>query len=245
MELGSVHPKLNWSAPKDATWISATNSMECTEANDVYLLLKSSDFVTHDLEHAFDGCEDGVAEIPWTLVLRKSIPSMVTAMEFRCFVQGRKLLAITQRDLNHYPFLFALKPLLGTLIQTFFDQRLQQTFPEESFTFDVYIPQPRERAKVWLIDFNPWAPRTDPLLFSWMELLSMAGREGLAVSEPTFRLVGRDDPEASFNTPQYSAHKLPRDVVDASLNQGGLGEFMGQWKDLLDHEIQQDSQDED
>ena len=26
---GSVAPKLNWSAPKDATWISATNSMEC------------------------------------------------------------------------------------------------------------------------------------------------------------------------------------------------------------------------
>ncbi|KAK1048241.1 hypothetical protein LTR74_017557, partial [Friedmanniomyces endolithicus] len=51
---GVVVPKLNWSAPKDATWINAGNSMECRTPNDIYLLLKSSDFVTHDLEHAFD-----------------------------------------------------------------------------------------------------------------------------------------------------------------------------------------------
>ena len=59
---GSVYPKLNWSAPKDATWMSATNTMECRTANDIYLLLKSSDFVTHDLEHAFDGCADDFSE---------------------------------------------------------------------------------------------------------------------------------------------------------------------------------------
>ena len=55
---GKVLPKLNWSAPKDATWISPTNDMECRAANDIYLLLKSSDFVTHDLEHPFDDCTD-------------------------------------------------------------------------------------------------------------------------------------------------------------------------------------------
>ena len=36
---GKVAPKLNWSAPKDATWIAATNSMECRTPNDIYLLL--------------------------------------------------------------------------------------------------------------------------------------------------------------------------------------------------------------
>ena len=58
---------------------------------------------------------------------------------------------------------------------------------------------------------------------------------------PEFRLVRRDDPEAyTFNTPQYSAHKLPKDVVDASLNasadgEGGAGlrEFMTQWRDIV------------
>lgn len=68
---GAVLPKLNWSAPRvwcslglladllqDACWIAPTNSMRCTSAGDVFLLIKSSDFVTHDLTAAFDGCDD-------------------------------------------------------------------------------------------------------------------------------------------------------------------------------------------
>jgi hypothetical protein len=61
---------------------------------------------------------------------------------------------------------------------------------------------------------------------------------------PELRLVRRDDPEAyGFTTPQYSAHKLPRDVVDASqAGPGGMGSFMRQWQDLLakEHQQQQD-----
>lgn len=272
---GSVYPKLNWSAPKDATWIAATNSMECRTANDVYLLLKSSDFIAHDLEQAFDSCEgnDKVIEsdqfedttssycdsIPYHLILRKTIPALVTSLEFRCFVRKSKLLCLCQRDLNHYAFLPSLVPKLRSRIQDFFNKNLQDTFPEENFTFDVYIPAPHDR--VWLIDINPWAVRTDPLLFSWLEILQMRGPEqgdqrsraspaqeagrlqdgGEAVEEEElehvakFRLVNRDDPEAySFNTPQYGAHKLPRDVVDASGDgQAGLRDFMGQWRDIL------------
>ena len=52
---------------------------------------------------------------------------------------------------------------------------------------------------------------------------------------PEFRLVNRDDPEAySFNTPQYSAHKLPKDVVDAGADgEAGLREFMGTWREIV------------
>ena len=52
---GAVFPKLNWSSPRDAAWV-AGGSLKCQSAADVFLLLKSSDFVAHDLEHAFDGC---------------------------------------------------------------------------------------------------------------------------------------------------------------------------------------------
>lgn len=142
--------------------------------------------------------------------------------------------------------------------------------------FDVYIPQPDENGKVWLIDINPWAIRTDPLLFSWLELLTtsnmgihreetaspsgatlkLSDAEPLFLSdedselkpsgpvntlhsgpyeEPEFRIVNRDDPEAySFNTPQYSAHKLPKDIVDAGTDgEAGLREFMGRWRDIV------------
>ena len=306
---GSVVPKLNWSAPKDATWISATNSMECQTPNDIYLLLKSSDFITHDLEHAFDDCEDescsqsrresnddvqvklgsenevedsrsddqqssqrlnnassspgSIAQtVLYCLVLRKTIPAMTTSLEFRCFVSARNLLCICQRDLNHYEFLASLIPKFLPLIQEFFDTSLKNTFPEKNFVFDIYIPPPH--ARVWLIDINPWAPRTDPLLFSWLELLAMAegvqagtkienDSEGteteLALDDsevefavvPEFRLVGRNDTGAfNLNTSQYSAHKLPRDVVDASVDgEAGIRDFMVQWREIVAAEERQ------
>jgi hypothetical protein len=286
---GKVAPKLNWSAPKDATWINATNSMECRTPNDIYLLLKSSDFVTHDLAHAFDDTADetsgGEEEIAYHLVLRKWI-TLNPSVEFRCFVRNRRLIALTQRDLNHFDFLFNMQDKLRNTIQDFFDLKLRDTFPDANFTFDVYVPPPHD--KVWLVDVNPWALRTDPLLFSWMELLTMdvpdttteeettirlelarPGKpEGGDVSDamgsdstdddddsveeiwqPEFRLVRRDDPEAyGFTTPQYSAHKLPKDVVDASREGGGgMREFAMQWQEaqkLAEQQHAEDSEDE-
>lgn len=264
---GRVHPKLNWSAPKDAAWISVTNSLECQTANDIYLLLKSSDFVSHDLAHAFDGCavDDGDATetaVPYHLVLRKSIPSVIPSMEFRCFVKARAVVGICQRDLNHYDFLPSLLPTLQRLILDFFAAKIRDKFPDPNYVFDVYIPQPKERARVWLIDINPWAPRTDPLLFSWMELLSdefppvqdqaeraadgdAEGSEAVGADDAAsdsdaeevphveFRIVKRDDPEAySFTTPQYSAHKLPKEVVDAGMTEGGIREFLERWNNI-------------
>lgn len=271
---GTVVPKLNWSAPKDATWIAATNSLECRTPNDIYLLLKSSDFVTHDLEHAFDGCVDASApdapEIPYCLVLRKYF-QLNPSLEFRCFVRGRRLLALCQRDLNHFDFLFKMRDELRGRVQEFFDDWLARTFPDGDFTFDVYVPPPHDR--VWLIDINPWDVRTDPLLFSWLEILTMAGPHGdVSVSGsqrdeepeakeeakeeadeeadeevfvPEFRLVGKDDPEAySFNTSQYSAHKLPREVVDASKGpSGSLRDFAAKWEDILAKRVREEDED--
>ncbi|KAL8670282.1 MAG: hypothetical protein Q9168_005166 [Polycauliona sp. 1 TL-2023] len=275
---GNVVPKLNWSAPKDATFMNATNSMECSTANDVYCLLKSSDFVTHDLEQVFDDCipseshnHNDANSTPYHLILRKTIPALVPSLEFRCFVRSRTLLCMCQRDLNFYSFLPELVPTLRPLIQRFFDDRLQKTFEDENSAFDVYIPPPHK--KVWLMDINPWAPRTDPLIFSWLEILQMAvpsasggtsesngivngsseggtreGNDGGSEDDddddddeeediftPEFRLVKHDDPEAyAFNTPRYSAHKMPKDVVDAGCGgEAGLREFMGRWREIM------------
>lgn len=287
---GKVIPKLNWSAPKDATWMNA-NTMECRTPSDVYLLLKSSDFITHDLEHAFDDTvhtPDSTLtadSIPYYLVLRKAVSQWNPSVEFRCFVRHRRLLCLCQRDLNHFEFLEKMSAKLRSLIQQFFDVRLRDSFEDENFVFDVYVPPPYER--VWLVDINPWAPRTDPLLFSWGEILSMpeppdleAEDEGpgivrlslntgtnelrngndnnldalsddeedeqqVEVSDsdseadesiwlPELRLVRRTDAEAfGFNAPQYSAHKLPKDVVEAAQSGEGLMEFARDWREIL------------
>jgi hypothetical protein len=227
---GKVVPKLNWSAPKDATWINATNSMACVDANDVYMLLKASDFITHDLEHAFDGCVDTESpEIPWVLVLRKHFlwnPSL----EFRIFVRNRKIIGISQREPQYFAFLHEMKAQLQHIILAFFEK--MQNFADENFVVDVYIPPPHER--VWLVDINPWAERTDPLLFSWWELLNMPDP---VPGEEQLRLIGKDDPEAysSFASAPYSAHKLPKEVVDAgNAGTGGMSEFAGRWKEIVE-----------
>lgn len=310
---GKVTPKLNWSAPKDATFMSATNDTQCRTPNDIYLLLKSSDFITHDLEHPFEDCvpdatngnhvassssaehpsQPALPNIPYHLILRKYV-NFNPSLEFRCFVRNRVLLCMCQRDQNHFDFLFSMRDMLRSRIQAFFDAKLRDTFPDPNFVFDVYIPPPHQR--IWLIDINPWAQRTDPLLFSWLEILRMKdpvgvveevdevnrsaesfvrlslhdgsiittsdsaagleendnseseaeaddqeGDDDLAPFLPELRLIKRDDPEAySFNTPQYSAHKVPKELVDASLaGPGGMSEFMGKWQEILQKQMQE------
>lgn len=259
--------------------MNVTNSMQCTSPNDIYLLLKSSNFITHDLEHAFDGCTTKATEegsepkkddIPYHLVLRKYV-DMNPAVEFRCFVRNRRLLCICQRDTTHYAFLHEIQNDLRFEIQDFFEDHLMDTFPDPNFVFDVYVPPPHTR--VWLIDINPWAMRTDPILFSWRDVLEIEGPtdeddrhipDGLSLLPPKNQeangtvkpeevdiefipwtmLVGADGPSGmGLLSPQYSAHKLPKDVVDASKGgTGGMSEFLGQWNDILEKRVQEDKE---
>ncbi|CCC12260.1 hypothetical protein SMACR_05332 [Sordaria macrospora] len=305
---GAVAPKLNWSSPKDATWISRhPNTVKCTSANDIYILLKSSSFISHDLDHAFDDCV-GVPSVsssttsqqqqPFQPVLAlRSFFSPLPSLEFRCFVKDRHLIAITQRDLNYYAFLRNLRPAIIARCRELFNTKLKSTFPDSSFCFDVYIPEAAYRsdsedsdedetsevrsrlARARLIDINPWAPRTDTILFGWEELLEAERKEEKTVrlrfsttgaaaaggddnltepeeddldddlddettedddeqedeeDEVELRLVEQDDPAAyNFSSPQYSAHKMPKDVVDASMaGEGGMREFAREWQRL-------------
>ncbi|CAN8096906.1 unnamed protein product [Discula destructiva] len=297
---GEVAPKLNWSSPKDAGWISPhQNTIKCTTPDDIYLLLKTSNFISHDLDHAFDGTiatasatgQNSTSDLGFepVLVLRTFF-SPQTSMEFRCFVKQRSLIAITPRDLNYYEFHKKFRPAIIERIEDLFEDHLRLTFPDGNFCFDVYVPEERTEiqtsrdftldsddpalklGRARLIDINPWAPRTDTLLFDWSELLDfhvpkpllgVAGTTGsieegvvrlhlgpeAGVSEddlttdeeseddeeefiPELRLVEKDDPAAyNFSSPAFSAHKLPKEVVDASAT-GNMAEFARQWADM-------------
>jgi len=88
-----VFAKLNYSAPLDAKWVA--NTLECRSAGDVFLLLKASDFVQHDLERTMEPC----------LVLKQWMDVDVRH-EFRCFVAGDTLVAASQRDARQcFPYL--------------------------------------------------------------------------------------------------------------------------------------------
>ncbi|KAG2153021.1 D123-domain-containing protein [Suillus bovinus] len=109
-EYGATFPKLNFSSPKDASWVLPPSSpLKCTSPSDVYILLKSSDFTSHDLsiDTVFEGCECDPSNPPsyqLELVLRKWYP-IDKSREFRCFVREGRLIGISQRDTNFYEFM--------------------------------------------------------------------------------------------------------------------------------------------
>lgn len=87
----------NTSLSQDASWVLPPSSpLKCTAPSDVYLLLKSSDFVSHDLsiDAVFDGCRYDASNPPsyqLELVLRKWYP-IDKSREFRCFVREGRLI---------------------------------------------------------------------------------------------------------------------------------------------------------
>lgn len=122
---------------QDAAWVLPMSSpLKCTSPADVYLLLKSSDFVTHDLnvERVLEGCGgDDQPSYDLELVLRKWYP-VNRSREIRCFVRNDTLiglcnpirivgciihltyLGITQRDMNFYDYM--IDPVTQTKIKS-------------------------------------------------------------------------------------------------------------------------------
>lgn len=75
--------------------LPAGSPMKCMAPSDVYMLLKSSDFILHDLDAAqvFEGCDSTMAQPKYELelILRKWHP-VDRSRELRCFVRRERLL---------------------------------------------------------------------------------------------------------------------------------------------------------
>jgi len=230
LQCEAVTPKLNWSAPRDAVWVNA-GTLECRTAGDVYLLLKASDFCAHDLHHALRDVvavadveqeEPPQQPVKLQLALRKWC-NLYPSQEFRCFVSDQTtLLAISQRHHSqHWPHLVleSTQRVIRDLLQHFFDGVVQETVATalapalQRYVFDVYVDQKR---RVWLIDINVWASRTDALLFDWAELTQLADNNNNNNNHsndllPVMRVVEtskqvRADPLASYKAPIDTLH---------------------------------------
>ncbi|KAL8541481.1 hypothetical protein ACS0TY_002667 [Phlomoides rotata] len=209
---GAVFPKLNWSAPKDAAWISSTVNLKCTRFSEIALLLRSSDSVVHDLCHAYDLCTDKTVSRPssFFLALRKWYPSLHPEMEFRCFVHHKVLVGISQREVtNFYPALLDGKDELETMIRKLFLENVKENFGSECYVFDVYVTRD---GRVKVLDFNPWGAPTLPLLFTWVELEEKVTEEE---GDLEFRIV-----ESQCGIRPGLKTAVPYDFLDTSPGSG-------------------------
>ncbi|TFY74924.1 hypothetical protein EWM64_g9087 [Hericium alpestre] len=250
-EYDAVFPKLNFSSPKDAAWILPSFSpLKCTSPADVYLVLKSSDFVTHDLRESniFENCinlpnqEDGdSSEYQLELILRKWY-SMEGSRELRCFVRDNNLIALSQRDNNHYDFLneTATQMKIISSVRSYWESQVKPKWTStSSYTFDILLTRDLERFHV--LDFNPYAPRTDALLFTYEELQGLLpSSESPAETLPVLRVIdSAAHPAAARNAPTHQHNMVPLEALTLSSGRG-MEEFAAVWQEQLRHSMQED-----
>ncbi|KAF2365640.1 Cell division cycle protein 123 [Trinorchestia longiramus] len=166
---GAVFPKLNWTAPKDAVWISYTGSLKCTSPSDVYLLLKSSDQVNRDLTAPFQGCSDATEQHHKAALVLRRWRDINPSGEFRCFVSQGRFIGMCPRDVSQfYPCLATERASIVADVCSFWRENIDNRFPLKNYAFDIVRVA---KDKVLLLDFSPLhESRTRGLLFEWDEL---------------------------------------------------------------------------
>jgi len=246
-DYGAVFPKLNFSAPKDASWIlPASSPLKCTSPADVYLLLKSSDFITHDRSSSsvFAGCEQ-TEPYELELVLRKWY-SVDRSRELRCFVRKNVLIGISQRDTNYYDYLndtTTRSKIIDTVIEVWKTKIQPGWNAEPNYVFDLLLTRDLSRAHI--VDFNPYAPHTDPLLFSYEELKDLldiiaASDETVSPRSPLPELRVIDSPShpaASSKAPANQHNMVPFEALSLS-NGRDIEEFKKIWQESIKESLQ-------
>ena len=198
---GECAPKFMWSAPKDAVWVSAGNTMKCRNVDEVILLLKASDSVAHDLTDAYGACcdyeanaieneseeERAIRENPRPVLTLREWYDLNPSMEFRCFVRKGLFIAISQRHVNDFfEFLVddAVKRSIEFALETFWHTHIESSdwhAEMQDYVFDVYVTPKTKKVK--LVDFNVWGGTTLPLLFEWQELEDLATRIAAGIAD--------------------------------------------------------------
>lgn len=223
-----VFPKLNWSAPKDSVWVN-NGSAKCSTAGDIYMLLKASDFCSHDVNHVLPELELQLRnraesfqkskqhKIPRLQLCLRKWCNLYPSQEFRCFVRNDSLIAISQRhDSQHWPHLTdsKIQDEFIILIEDFYDEVILPNLSSSdlsmlhNYAVDVYIDT---KKKVWLIDFNVWSSQTDSLLFSWSELEQLQLPPLTDTSNTTLMRVVENPKQIKVNP--LSCYKAPIDTL--------------------------------
>ncbi|KAK0188651.1 D123-domain-containing protein [Armillaria mellea] len=219
-EYGAVFPKLNFSM---RPWILPAGSpLKCTSPSDIYLLLKCSDFTNHDLStnHVFEGCEEPPESYNIELVLRK------------WYSIDRR---ISQRDMNYYDFwndLTTQEKIISVITEFWQTEVLPKWNLSEDYVFDFLLT--RDLSRGHIIDFSPYAVRTDPLLFSYEELWDLYQSGG----RPALRVIdSRAHPATNLNAPIHQHNMIPLEAFSMSSGRD-IDEFSKVWQEELNKSIQ-------
>jgi hypothetical protein len=112
-------------------------------------------------------------------------------------------------------------------------------------TFDVLLT--RDLTRFHIVDFNPYAPRTDSLLFTYAELAVLFSAAALSTTPPTpvLRVIdSQGHPTAARNAPEHQHNMVPLEAL--TLSQGrNMEEFAAAWMDQVRRGAVADDSDDD
>lgn len=108
----------------------------------------------------------------------------------------------------------------------------------------------RDLTRFHIIDFNPYAPRTDALLFTYEELATVFAAAATtttmtsAAPTPTLRVIdSRAHPAAARNVPQHQHNMVPLEAL--TLSEGrNAEEFAAAWLDQVRRGAEESDDDE-
>ena len=82
-------------------------------------------------------------------------------------------------------------------------------------TLDVLLT--RDLSRFHILDFNPYAPRTDALLFTYDELACLSASAPTSTPTSTLRVIdSRAHPAAARNAPEHQHNMVPLEALTLS-----------------------------
>ncbi|KAG1873226.1 D123-domain-containing protein [Suillus subluteus] len=230
-EYGTVFPKLNFSLPKVNSMhhgnyiLPPSSPLKCTTLSDVHILLKSSDFISHDLsiDTVLGRCQSDLESTPYQLelFLWKWYP-IDRSRELRRFVRKGRLIGISSHDTNFYGFMNEprTQQKIVEALQHLWEESIKSKWHgQQNYSYDVLMMRDRI-----VLDFNSYAPRADPLLFTYEELSSSELR---IVDSPLHPTAMRDVPAHQHNI-EALALSCSRDI----------DEFSDLWQEEIQHSVE-------
>ena len=161
----AVVPKLNWSCPSDALHFSPDQSLKCMSPNEVFLLLKSSDKINHDLTYPFENCHDSAdSQSPTYTLALQEFAKLAPSREFRCFIREKKAVAICSRSTTFSDDEEDFFDEVYEELLEFLDLQIIPKVELSSFVVDVYK---KEASGFLIFGFSPFGLPTWSMYFSW------------------------------------------------------------------------------
>lgn len=212
---GSAFLKSDWHSPKDAQWITLGQSLKVKDITDAYQLLKASSFCKEDFAERSSANAGG-----FHVVLKKWC-DIHPGSEFRCFVKGRSLVAISPRHWpSYHEHIATERNDIVSDIVSLFKEKIKESFPLKDYVFDVYRPA---KDHVVIMDFNVYGKgHSDSLAFDYDQLDADAVTATIEEEDvPEFRYLPED---CGIQPNPRNNYGYPQDVLEMFQGASGAGQ---------------------